>query len=61
MNSTDKAVDRVKEGKAWAAITIPANFSMDLIERGALIKARQPVPAAVINGSTIEIYEDVTS
>ncbi len=55
------AVDEVKDGKAWAAIVIPSNFSRDMMQRIHFIIDQKRVPSDIINGSTIEVYEDVTS
>ena len=53
-------MDAVKEGKAWMAIVIPEQFTSNMIERLLAIALQQNVPNDVINGSTIEIYEDLT-
>lgn len=61
LDSPSEAIDRVKHGKAWAAIIIPENFSIDLRQRAIDIAGRVPVPDDIINSSTVEIYEDVTN
>ena len=54
------AVDAVKKGKAWMAIVIPESFTQNMLERISRIIYLDDIPDDVINGSTIEIYEDVT-
>ena len=54
------AVDAVKKGKAWMAIVIPKSFTQNMLERISRIIYLDDIPDDVINGSTIEIYEDVT-
>ena len=61
LDSPSEAIDHVKHGKAWAAIIIPENFSIDLRQRALDIAGKVPVPDDIINSSTVEIYEDVTS
>ena len=53
-------MDAVKEGKAWMAIVIPEKFTFHMLERLLLIAFQQNIPDNIINGSTIEIYEDLT-
>ena len=60
-SSPSAAIDRVKKGNAWAAFIIPGNFSADIVQRVELLKQGEPIPEEIINGSTVEIYEDVTS
>ncbi|XP_003390840.2 PREDICTED: ABC transporter G family member 20-like [Amphimedon queenslandica] len=59
-DSMTDAVDAVKKGKAWMAIVIPENFTQDMVERLGSIILQDNIPDDIINGSTIEIYEDVT-
>ena len=60
-SSSSSAIDQVKKGNVWAAVIIPGNFSADIVQRVELLKQGEPIPEEIINGSTVEIYEDVTS
>ena len=42
------------------AIVIPENFTQDMMERIGLIIKQNNISDDIVNGSTIEIYEDVT-
>lgn len=42
------------------ALVVPENFTRDMIQRLNLIIKRVNVSQDILNGSTIEIYEDVT-
>lgn len=53
-------MNAVKEGKAWMAIVIPENFTQDMVKRLFYKLAHQSIPDDVINGSTIEIFDDMT-
>ena len=56
-----EGVEQVKKGGAWAAIIIPENFTFDLTTRVMDMIGGNNVPREIITGSTIELYEDVTS
>ena len=56
-----EGVEQVKKGNAWAAIIIPENFTFDLTRRVMDMIGGKKVPREIITGSTIELYEDVTS
>ena len=60
-SSSSAAIDQVKKGNAWAAVIIPGNFSADIVQRLELLKKGEPIPEEIINGSTVDTYEDVTS
>ena len=59
-NTTKEAVEQVQEGKAWAAICIPENYTKDICQR-AIDSAEGHLTPEVINGSTVHLYMDVTS
>ena len=54
--SEERAVEQVREGKAWAALIVGQNFTVDLFKRITDYSDR-----SVIKGSTIELYIDNTS
>ena len=55
-SSEQSAVQQVKEGRAWAAVVIGENFTVDLFKR-----VSDHSDTSVIKGSTIYLYMDVTS
>ena len=59
-NNTEEAIEQVREGKAWAAIGVPENYTKDICER-AFDSAGGQVTPEIINGSTVHLYMDVTS
>ena len=59
-NTTEEAIEQVREGKAWAAIQVPENYTKDICER-AFDSAGGQVTQEIINGSTVYLYMDVTS
>ena len=52
-DSEESAVEEVREGRAWAAVIIRQNFTVDLFNR---INDQ-----SIINGSSVELYVDKTS
>jgi hypothetical protein len=60
---SEQAIDQVKRGNAWAAIVVPENFTKDVTTRIiSLFDQGDNLPSeAIINGSTVEMYADVTS
>ena len=54
--SKEIAVEQVRKGKAWAAVIIGQNFTVDIFKRITDYKKQ-----SVIEGSTIELYVDNTS
>ena len=59
-NTTEEAVEQVREGKAWVAICIPEDYTKDICQR-AFDSARGHLTPEIINGSTVHLYMDVTS
>ena len=53
--SEHSAVQQVREGGAWGAVVIGENFTVDLFKRASNHSD------AIIEGSTIYLYMDVTS
>ena len=49
-------MEEVREGRAWAAVIIRQNFTVDLFNRITNYNDQ-----SIINGSTIELYIDNTS
>ena len=60
-SSLEDAVQEVKEGTAWVAIEIRKNFTVDFVLRGLSTLNGSEPSQAIINGSTIYLYMDVTS
>jgi hypothetical protein len=60
---SEQAIDQVKRGNAWAAIVVPENFTKDVTTRIiSLFDQGDNLPSeAIINGSTVEMYADVTN
>ena len=55
-SSEESAVQEVRDGRAWAAVVIGENFTVDLFQRISNYNDK-----SVAEGSTIYIYADVTS
>ena len=49
-------MEQVRKGKAWAAVIIGQNFTVDIFKRITDLNKQ-----SVIEGSTIELYTDNTS
>jgi hypothetical protein len=59
---SEQAIDQVKRGNAWAAIVVPENFTKDVTTRVMSLFDGDNLPSeAIINGSIVEMYADVTS
>ncbi|CAI8037610.1 ABC transporter G family member 23 [Geodia barretti] len=55
-SSEESAVQEVRDGRAWAAVVIGENFTVDLFQRISNYNDK-----SVAEGSTIYIYADVTN
>ncbi len=51
----------VQKGEAWVAIAIGENFTVDLHDRVTDVPTGRTPSPAVVKGSTIELFMDVTS
>jgi hypothetical protein len=59
---SEQAIDQVKRGNAWAAIVVPENFTKDVTTRVMSLFDGDNLPSeAIINGSIVEMYADVTN
>lgn len=59
------AKEQVKLGRAWGAVYLGSNFTMDLLVRVCSVSpcppGIPPVDNTTINGSAVHVYADVTS
>jgi hypothetical protein len=64
-DDVESAIEQVRQGRAWAAVYLSKNFSLDLLTRVCAIYPSKcgetNVTNEIINGSSIHIYADVTS
>lgn len=72
-NTSEEAIERVKEGTAWSALVIKPNFTMDLFTRMCSIAKAEcenitqgiipidPLTDEIIDESTIHLHSDLSS